>query len=154
MPKGYSPSAAARTLLLPLFSRCCLPYNPSIPQHFSKAKNAQFLPVEGLEPGNMHFLHFSQAPPCVRPSISLVLPLFSQDISTATASTSLRDRTVKYEERLGARVPRCKCIVRLLQSNVVAPAAVKAHARTIGLLGSPDSSKQLDYSQKPLFLAQ
>ena len=78
---------------------------------FKSKKNDQFLPVEGLEPGNMHFLHFSQAPPCVRPSISLVLPLFSQDISTATANSRLRDRTVKYEERLGARVPRCKCIV-------------------------------------------
>ena len=27
----------------------------------------------------MHFLHFSQAPPFVRPSISLVLSLSSQD---------------------------------------------------------------------------
>ena len=49
MSKGYSPSASARTLALPFFSRCCSPCNRSSPQHFSIAKkNAQINRLKGL----------------------------------------------------------------------------------------------------------
>ena len=47
----------------------------------------------------------------------------------------------KYQERLGVRAcGGLDTLSALLQSNAVASAAVKAHARTMGLLGSPDSS--------------
>ena len=88
--KGLFALASPRTLSLPFFSRCCSPYNPTIPQYLAKAivaKKTLFSPVQGVKPG-VHFSHFSLAHPFVRPSISLVLLLFSQDVSTAMASRS------------------------------------------------------------------
>ena len=91
----------------------------------------------------MHFLHFSQTPPIMRPSISLVLPLF------------LKRWINGNDEQESAIEPQCNssvwCVRTVLWTHcphcwsnavAVASAAVKLHARTMGSLGSPDSRKQ------------
>ena len=144
MPKGYLPSASSRTVSLPLYCGCRSPYNPSIPQNFA---TSNFNRLKGIVEPGMHILHFSQAPLFVRPSISLVLPHLLK-IYQRRWRVGDGDRTATYHRSVWVRAcAGLDTLSALLQSNAVASAAsVKTHARTMGLLGSPASSKQLFWS--------
>ena len=75
--KGLFGSFSPDALATPFFLVLIVPEPLFFSIRQPKLENSSLFPAGGVEPG-FHLLHFSKTPPFVRPSISLVFPLFSQ----------------------------------------------------------------------------